>query len=195
MGGMAEQEAWVYDPIYFDATVRRSGNSLVITIPPELARRMLISEDQPVRVVGAVKSGVMLEGALIVHLGFFSCTEKVQVVKCLLTNPSSRDERPPFVEELAQRFSATDLEVKRNRGGWEVKIYLGSILKCGFRPRSGRELRILMDELKRAAEAKGFAVADLEIKEETVSLEGVDPSVVAQALRHNPTKVSYKWQV
>jgi hypothetical protein len=79
MGGMAEQEAWVYDPIYFDATVRRSGNSLVITIPPELARRMLISEDQPVRVVGAVRSGIMLEGALLVHLGFFSCTEKVSV--------------------------------------------------------------------------------------------------------------------
>jgi hypothetical protein len=195
MGGMAEQEAWVYDPIYFDATVRRSGNSLVITIPPELARRMLISEDQPVRVVGAVRSGIMLEGALLVHLGFFSCTEKVPVVKCLLTNSSSRDERLPFVEELAQRFSATDLAVKRVREGWEVKIYLGSLLRGGFRPRSGRELRIVMDELKRVAEARGFAVAELGVVEEAVNLEGVDPSVVAQALRHNPTKVSYKWQV
>jgi hypothetical protein len=96
---------------------------------------------------------------------------------------------------LAQRFSATDLAVKRVREGWEVKIYLGSILRGGFRPRSGRELRIVMDELKRVAEARGFAVAELGVVEEAVNLEGVDPSVVAQALRHNPTKVSYKWQV
>ena len=192
---MAEQTGWVYDPIYFDATVRRSGNSLVITIPPELARRMLISEDQPVRVVGAVRSGIMLEGALIVQLGFFTCTEKVQVVKCHLTHPSSSDERLLFVEELAQRYSATDLEVKRVKEGWEVKIYLGSVLRSGFRPRSGREMRIIMDELKRAAEARGFTISDVGIAEETVNLEGIDPSVVAQAQRHNPAKVSYKWQV
>jgi len=192
---MAEQSGWVYDPVYFDATVRRSGNSLVITIPPELARRMLISEDQPVRVVGAVRCGILLEGALLVHLGFFSCTEKVQVVRCLLTHPSARDERLPFVEELAQRYSATDLEVKRVKDGWEVKIYLGSILRSGFRPRSGREIRIIMDELKRVAEAKGFTVSDVGITEETVNLEGIDPSIVAQAHRHNPAKVSYRWQV
>jgi len=192
---MTEQAGWVYDPIYFDATVRRSGNSLVITVPPELARRMLISEDQPVRVVGAVRSGITLEGALLIHLGFFSCTEKVQVVKCDLTHPSSRDERLPFVEELAQRYSATDLEVKRVKEGWEVKIYLGSILRSGFRPRSGREMRIIMDELKRQAEAKGFTVTSIEVIEEAVSLEGIDPSIVAQAQRHSPTKVSYKWQV
>lgn len=192
---MTEQTGWVYDPIYFDATVRRSGNSLVITVPPELARRMLISEDQPVRVVGAVRSGITLEGALLIHLGFFSCTEKVPVVRCDLTHPSSRDERLPFVEELVQRYSATDLAVKRVKEGWEVKIYLGSILKSGFRPRSGREMRIIMDELKRQAEAKGFTVTSLEVIEEAVSLEGIDPSIVAQAQRHNPTKVSYKWQV
>ena len=192
---MGEQSGWVYDPIYFDATVRRSGNSLVITIPPELARRMLISEDQPVRVVGAVRSGIMLEGALIVHLGFLSCTEKVQVVKCQLTHSSSKDERLPFVEEVAHRYSATDLEVKRVKDGWEVKIYLGTISKSGYRPRSGREMRIIMDELKRAAEARGFTVADLEVVEEAVNLEGVDPSIVAQALRHSQTKISYRWQV
>jgi hypothetical protein len=34
-------------------------------------------------------------------------------------------------------------------------------------------------------------VADLGVVEEAVNLEGVDPSMVAQALRHNLTK----WQV
>lgn len=190
---MAEQTTWVYDPIYFDATVRRSGNSLVITVPPELVRRMLISEDQPVKVVGAVRGGTMVEGALLIHLGFFSCSEKVPVVKCILTHPSAKDEKLPFVEELAQRYAATDHEVKRVKDGLEVKIYFGSILKSGFRPRSGRELRMVMDEIKKQAEAKGYVTSGLEIVEETVNLEGVDPSIVAQAQRYNPTKISYKW--
>ncbi|MEM3386594.1 MAG: hypothetical protein QXN08_02835 [Nitrososphaerales archaeon] len=192
---MAEQTSWVYDPIYFDATVRRSGNSLVITVPPELTRRMLISEDQPVRIVGAVKIGMMLEGALLIHLGFFSCSERVTAIKCVFTHPSAKDEKLPFIEELIHRYAATDHEIKKVKEGIEVKIYLGSILKNGFRPRSGRELRMVMDELKRLAEAKGYTVNNLEIVEETVNLEGVDPSIVAQAQKHSPTKISYKWVI
>jgi len=68
-------------------------------------------------------------------------------------------------------------------------------LRSAFRPRGGRERRILMDELKRVAEARGFTVSDVGITEEAVNLEGIDPSVVAQAQRHNPAKVSYRWQV
>jgi len=189
------ESGWVSDPIYFDATVRRSGNSLVITVPPELARRFLIGEGQAVRLVGSVRRDIQTEGSISVYLGRFICREKVSGLKFTLTNPEIDEELVPnLVSEVARKFSSSEVEVKmRRKGVLECKIYLGSISKDGFTFRSGRELRMMMTELKSSAEAHNFRVEDMEIFEETVTLEGVDPSVINQALRNSPERVKYEW--
>lgn len=189
------ESGWVSDPIYFDATVRRSGNSLVITVPPELARRFLIGEGQAVRLVGSVRRDIQTEGSISIYLGRFICKEKVSGVKFTLDGADLNEEAlPNAVSDVTRRFNASNVEVKmRRKGALECKILLGSISRDNFAFRSGRELRLMMADLKSAAETLNLRVEDMEIFEETVTLEGVDPSIANQALRTSPERVKYEW--
>lgn len=145
--------------------------------------------------MGAVRRGVLTEASILVHLGSFHCKERATGVKLLLSHEGLTTETiPSFITDVARRFSATQLTAELKRKGLiEVKIYFGSIGRDGFIYRSGREVRMAMMELQKGAEAQGMKLEELRVFEDTVKLDDVDPSIVHQAVRHAPERVSYEW--
>jgi hypothetical protein len=68
--------SWNEDTVSFKGVIRRSGNSLIATIPPELSQRFLIKEGQEYTILGMTRMRPDFEGALQIYLGFFTVYEK-----------------------------------------------------------------------------------------------------------------------
>ncbi|MEM1525251.1 MAG: hypothetical protein QW372_02375 [Nitrososphaerales archaeon] len=106
------RDKWVFDTVFFEASIRKSGNSLVITIPPELVRRFLLFEGQKVRLIGGMKKGAQAEGAISINLGRFLVKEMIQGIEFKLIGTQPIDKIPDFVEEIANKYPATRVTIK-----------------------------------------------------------------------------------
>jgi len=56
--------SWIEDSVVFRGAIRRSGNSLVITIPSELSQRLLLREGQEFIIYGIGRKRPEFEGGL-----------------------------------------------------------------------------------------------------------------------------------
>lgn len=196
----AWEEKSTQDTIYFDATVRRSGNSLVITIPPELARRFLIPEGQKVRLLGAVKHGFQVEGMISVYLGRFEAKEVAPVLKFKLKakegGSKSMMKLPDFLTDFAKRHSVTETSKEPTRdGGLEVKLVFGSLVGGNVIPRSMREVRLAMSELPEMAQRAGYELLDMENLEEEMPWENVDPAHISRFYNSLEGRVRCEWVI
>lgn len=192
----AERDRWVYDTIFFEATIRKSGNSLVITIPPELARRFLLFEGQKVRLIGAVKRGLQAEGAISVHLGRFVVKENAQGIEFRLSGPNVEEKASSFVETVATKYSATKMSVKPRRQDEVLcRLTFGCITGEGMVLRTGREIRAVMEEISNTAARSGFTISDLRMFEEEILWQNVDPALISRFLPSLEGKVKFEWLV
>ncbi|MCX8191203.1 MAG: hypothetical protein N3F06_00155, partial [Nitrososphaerales archaeon] len=169
------KEKWIFDTVFFEASIRKSGNSLVITIPPELARRFLLSEGQKVRLIGAVKRGTQAEGAISINLGRFLVRETVQGIEFKLTGNQPIDKLPDFVEEVTNKYSATRVTIKPTKPP-VCRIAFGSITSDGVIARTGREIREAMEELAEKVES---SISDLKIYDEEIIWQDLDPAIIS----------------
>jgi hypothetical protein len=192
---VATTSRWNYDSVFFEATVRRSGNSLVITVPPELVRRFLISEGQKVRLEGAIRNGLRVEGAISIYLGRFVVKERATGIKFVIEGQKVLDESiPKFLSDVANRYYISDIEVKlKKKGIAQAKLLLTSITMNGIVPRSTREVRMVIEEIKVFGERAGYKIREVEMFEQEVNWENIDPALLSKSAEILDSNITYKW--
>lgn len=198
--------SWEEDSVSFTGTIRRSGNSFVITIPIELIDRFLLQEGQKVRIVGMSKKTFEFQGMISVLLGNFLIKEKVLGIELELSNPelivaekeleSRMVQSCPIIERLAEKYEATSFvyDLKGNNR-LNVKIFFGIIGKTLLRPKSKVQVEKIGDEIIRNVKAKGVEVLSSEVFEEETEWTIIDPSAIAKYPYRNSENLRWKWRI
>ena len=182
--------SWVEDTVSFRGYVRRSGNSLVVTIPAELSQRFLIKEGQEFIILGMSRRNPDFEGALQIYLGYFVVYEKVPVV--FLRVGELAEGQMDALDRIAKKHGAT--EVVKVEGG--VKVVFGSIAGGVIRrARSVEEVRQITQALVGEAKELGIEVAEHNVSEEIFERRDLDPSVVSKAPAKASESIRFKWEL
>uniref|UniRef100_A0A7C5U5Y7 Uncharacterized protein n=1 Tax=Caldiarchaeum subterraneum TaxID=311458 RepID=A0A7C5U5Y7_CALS0 len=100
--------SWVEDTVSFRGVIRRSGNSQIATIPPELSQRFLIREGQEYTIVGMTRANPDFEGALQICLGFFVVLEKAPRLDIVVEELDIQQ-----IEELLRKHGASRVVPKK----------------------------------------------------------------------------------
>jgi len=178
---------WKEDAVSFRGYIRRSGNSLVVTIPSELSQRFLLREGQEFVILGLSRSTPDFEGGLLIKLGYFTIYEKVPTLT--LSVPQDEEVRQK-VESAARRLGASkvilqSLEPETAR----IKVVFGGIVDGDIkRPRSLEEVQSIVPKLVSELRESGVKVLSADLDEEILEWRTVDPATVAKA----PVKVGEK---
>jgi len=182
--------SWVEDTVTFRGFVRRSGNSLVVTIPSELSQRFLIREGQEFIIFGMSRRSPDFEGALQIYLGYFTVYEKAPVVSLRVNDLDG--EKLAEVRDVARRYGATKVVSSAD----EVKIIFGSIEdNVVKRARSVDEVKHLLEPLVSELKGRGVEVREHSIGEEIFEYHDLDPSVVSKAPARASENIRYKWEI
>lgn len=188
---------WSYDTVVFTTSIRKSGGSLVVTIPAELARRFMITEGQKVNLVGVHRAGLQFEGGVLIYLGRFFVKEKAIGVRVEIKGePKALEELPELIEDLADKYSASSLIVnEKNEDTIECEMILSGISETGVVKRSKEEAEKLLREIETEVWVRGLKVARKEIFEEEVEWSSVDPAVINRYMVKLPENVKLEWRL
>ncbi|GBC70073.1 hypothetical protein HRbin01_01781 [archaeon HR01] len=186
--------SWVEDTVSFRGVIRRSGNSLIATIPPELSQRFLIREGQEFTIVGMSRYSPDFEGALQIYLGFFKVLEKAVALTIRIAGNTEVLDR---VEEVARRYGATRVTSSSSDGSVsEFKIVFGVVEKGKTKiPRKLQEIRALEPSIRRDLEAAGLKILASDISEEVFELREIDPAVISKSHSKLEGAVTWKWEI
>ena len=190
----ASTMTWNEDTVSFRGVVRRSGNSLIATIPTELSQRFLIREGQEFTIVGMSRFSPDFEGALQIYLGFFKVLEKAVTLSVKVDDGRDVFEK---VEAVGRRYGATRLvKSYMSDGKAEIKIIFGVVEKNKTRmPRKIEEIREMESNIKHDLESLGVRVLSSSITEDIYELRDIDPAVISK----NPSKLegllTWKWEI
>lgn len=184
---------WKYDSVSFDSTIRRSGGSLVITIPPELRRRFQLQEGQPVRLIGVVKPGVFVEGGIMVYLGKFKVAEVVNKVEAILAKAGAVEKADvELISSLLEENNIHNYSVSRlDENRISVSMFISCITKEGIVELPKDVVNVVMNEVAK----RGYSVVDLRTSKEEVTWYAVDPSVLSRFSAELPESVKIEWDL
>lgn len=197
-GAKTGQEGqWSYDTVVFTTSIRKSGGSLVVTIPAELAKRFMISEGQKVNLVGVYRAGLQFEGGVLVYLGRFFVRERAVVVRVEVEgSPDALGDVPDVVESLASRYSASSFIVnEKGEGVVECEIVLSSISETGVVKRRKDEAERLLKEFETEMLVRGLKLVRKEVLEEDVEWSSVDPAIINRYTVKLPGNMSLEWRL
>ncbi len=182
--------SWIEDTVSFRGYVRRSGNSLVVTIPSELSQRFLIKEGQEFIILGMGRKNPDFEGALQIYLGYFVVYEKAPTV--FLKIPNVREGQLEVVKQAAKKLGAT--YVTNFEDG--VKVTFGSI-EDGIikRAKSVEEAKQVASSLITELKSLGVEVEEYSVSEEIIERRDLDPSIVSKAPSKAGENIRYKWEL
>ncbi|MEM1776006.1 MAG: hypothetical protein QW079_03655, partial [Nitrososphaerota archaeon] len=118
---------WVEDSVVFRGAIRRSGNSLVITIPSELSQRFLLREGQEFVIYGIGRKKPYFEGGLQIYLGYFVVNEKIQTLKFRIQSPRESSEKlVTIMKEVGENYLASDVKYRQiDSSEVEVELHFG----------------------------------------------------------------------
>ena len=193
-----ESRGWIEDSVVFRGTIRKSGNSLVITIPSELSQRFLLKEGQEFVILGMGRFRPDFEGALQVYLGYFVVYEKTFGFRVVLSASGERLETALRVfDELAEKYRPTK-HFKRTLedGRVEVKMFFGMMTGDGFRRlRTKEEVESILAEALNELSNTGVQAEDPQVLEEINEWRNVDPSSISKLPHKLGELVRWKWEI
>lgn len=191
--------SWTEGSVTFTATIRRSGNSLVVTIPVELVKRFLIQEGQRVMLVDMTRKVYGVEGMIGIYLGLFKVIEKAPVVRLKIKNykvlTEDIEKGIPVAEEIARKYEATAIRYETEDEAVDVEIQFGRIKENFIMPRTDEEIKGIAEELRREIEEMGGEVLEIKIEKREVTHTMVDPSVVSKSIHLNKETIKWKWEI
>ncbi|MEM1583329.1 MAG: hypothetical protein QXF28_01425 [Nitrososphaerota archaeon] len=189
---------WVEDSVVFRGAIRRSGNSLVITIPSELSQRLLLREGQEFIIYGIGRKRPEFEGGLQVYLGYFIIHEKVLVVRMRVDVSSGSFERfGSTIKEFQETYSLTDVKFKQvNSSIVDVELYFGALTDRGVtRPKTREEVEESASSIEFKLRLEGFKVLEKEIIEKIVERKSIDPATISKASYKITEIIRWRWEL
>jgi len=190
--------SWVEDKVVFRGAIRRSGNSLVITIPAELSQRFLLREGQELLIYGISRKGPDFEGALQIYLGYFIVHEKLPVVKLKVkVDPMKRGELYQVLSEVERSYMPSMANHKQvEKDLIELEFMFGAITDGGIRRvRNIEEVKELASAIEFKLSSSGFQVLEKSIEEKIVEWRNVDPASISKAPHKLLEVVRWRWEI
>ncbi|MCS6769353.1 MAG: hypothetical protein NZ570_02830 [Candidatus Caldarchaeum sp.] len=184
--------SWVEDMVSFRGVIRRSGNSLIATIPPELSQRFLIREGQEYTIVGMSRMNPDFEGALQIYLGFFTVLEKAPRVDLVV-----EDVGFPEVERVLKNHGAGEVvQTSSENGGLKCYGLFTAVEKNRVKiPKTVEEVASLLPVIKRELEERGATVKSIDVSEVVHENRQVDPAVISRSVARAERRVAWKWEI
>lgn len=190
--------SWIEDSVVFRGAIRRSGNSLVITIPSELSQRLLLREGQEFIIYGIGRRRPEFEGGLQVYLGYFVIFEKVQVVRMKIDLSSGSFEKfSSLIREFQEAYSLTDIKYKESLPSIiEIELYFGVLTERGvIRPKTREEVEEIASSIEFKLKLEGFKVLEKEILEKIVEKKNIDPATISKAPYKITEIIRWRWEI
>jgi hypothetical protein len=184
--------SWNEDTVSFKGVIRRSGNSLIATIPPELSQRFLIKEGQEYTILGMTRMRPDFEGALQIYLGFFTVYEKAFRVDVEASGVGFAD-----LERIFKSHGAGEVGEKPSTEG-QIHVYavFNTVEKDRVRPPKTREsLEGVLQKVKAEVEQLGGRMVGAEISEVLLENRQVDPAVLAKSSSRLEKNITWKWEL
>jgi len=188
---------WMEDRVVFRGMIRRSGNSLAITIPTELLQRFLLKEGQEFVILGMSRFRPDFEGALQVYLGYFIVYEKTFGISLTLSVDEKLNEVLKTLEHMLANYGATKY-TKRilEDGKLEIKATFGMIADGSFkRMRSKEEVESILTDMLAELLSMGVKVESSSIFEEVLEWRNIDPSIISKLPRKMMEMIRWKWEI
>jgi len=191
------ETSWVEDSVSFNGTIRRSGNSLIITVPSELAKRFLISEGQEVLIIGLTRRLFNFEGMIGIYLGNFKVKENIYGISFDIEvgDRNVGIEDFPFIQAIADRYGATGVALLRDKGRVNVRMLFGCIREVVLKPKTKEDIERIIRDLMYEAQKAGVELKDLKVFEEEVEWNDVDPAMLARAQIKGSDRIKYYWEL
>lgn len=192
MNRLENNLSWVEDTVSFRGVIRRSGNSLIATIPPELSQRFLIREGQEYTIVGMTRATPDFEGALQIYLGFFVVLEKAPRLDIAVEGLDVQQ-----IEELLKKHGASRIALKRTENNvLHCSALFSAIEKSRVKlPKTVEQVNEVLAALKQEVEALGGVVRSAEVSETVVENRQTDPAVLTKAPSKLERSVTWKWEI
>lgn len=189
---------WVEDSVVFRGAIRRSGNSLVITIPSELSQRFLLREGQEFVIYGIGRKKPYFEGGLQIYLGYFVVNEKIQTLKFRIQSPRESSEKlVTIMKEVGENYLASDVKYRQiDSSEVEVELHFGVLAEKGIlRPKSREEIEDVAASLEFRLRAEGFKILEKEISEKIVEWRNIDPALISKAPYKVTEYLRWRWEI
>ncbi|MEM0079485.1 MAG: hypothetical protein QXL40_03875 [Nitrososphaerota archaeon] len=189
---------WVEDSVVFRGAIRRSGNSLVITIPSELSQRFLLREGQEFVIYGIGRKKPYFEGGLQIYLGYFVVNEKIQTLKFRIQSPRESSEKlVTIMKEVGENYLASDVKYRQiDSSEVEVELHFGVLTEKGIlRPKSREEIEDVAASLEFRLRAEGFKILEKEIGEKIVEWRNIDPALISKAPYKVTEYLRWRWEI
>ncbi len=190
--------SWIEDSVVFRGAIRRSGNSLVITIPSELSQRLLLREGQEFIIYGIGRKRPEFEGGLQVYLGYFIIHEKVLVSRFKIELSSGSFEKfSTNIKEFQETYSITDIRYKQSDSSIvETELYFGALTDRGVtRPKTREEIEEIVSSIEFKLRLEGFKILEKEILEKIVERRNIDPASISKAPYKISENVRWRWEI
>lgn len=189
---------WVEDSVVFRGAIRRSGNSLVITIPSELSQRFLLREGQEFVVYGIGRRRPYFEGGLQIYLGYFVVNEKIQTLKFKVQSSRESSEKLiMIIREVGENYLASDVKYRQiDSSTIEVELHFGVLAEKGvLRPKSREEIEDIAGSLEFRLRAEGFKILEKEVGEKIVEWRNIDPAMISKAPYKVTEYLRWRWEI
>lgn len=189
--------AWEYDNVYFIGQIRRSGGSLILTIPNELRNRFLINEGQKVRIIGVTRRRAQVEGGLLIFLGRFSVIEEVDGYTLRIEVPRDIDveeAKRELYSFLSKQLNATHIRFKDEDTELLVEAHFGCIVDNDIVPRED-DIDIIGEKITRYLGKKGYKILAMKKIKEIQRWNNIDPSIIKRYSTTIPESISFEWKL
>ncbi|MEM2909654.1 MAG: AbrB/MazE/SpoVT family DNA-binding domain-containing protein [Nitrososphaerota archaeon] len=188
---------WVEDSVVFRGIIRRSGNSLAITIPAELLQRFLLKEGQEFVMLGMSRLKPEFEGALQIYLGYFIIYEKAFGIALTLSVDERLGEILKTLEQISAKHGATKCTKRMLEDGkLGFRAVFGMITDEGFkRLRTKEDVESIMTEMLAELLSVGVKVESSSIFEEIIEWRNLDPSLISKLPHKAVEMVRWKWEI
>jgi len=188
--------SWVEDTVTFRGAIRRSGNSLVITIPAELSQRFLLKEGQELLIYGISRRGPEFEGGLQIYLGYFVVHEKLPSAR-FKVEADDLAKLQMIIKEIEREYLPS--RVLRKKIGdriVELQFMFGAITEKGIkRVRSMEEVEEIASTIEFKLSSEGFKVLERSVEEKIVEWRNMDPALISRAAYRLAKVVRWSWEI
>lgn len=192
-----ESSSWLEDSVVFRGVIRRSGNSLAITIPSELIQRFQLKEGQEFVMLGMSRLRPDFEGAIQVYLGYFTVYEKVYGIEVVVKAEKNASEVLKVLERLAAKHGSSRMTKQlSDDGSVKVRIFFGMITDGGFkRSRGQEEVESIKADILSELASMGIEAVSHKTLEEIIEWRNVDPSTISKLPHKAGEMIRWKWEL
>ena len=190
--------SWSEDSVTFRGAIRRSGNSLVITIPAELSQRFLLREGQELLIYGLSKKTPEFEGALQIYLGYFIIHEKAPAAVFKIEAENERlAELQRIVKEIEEKHLPSRVDFMKLEGSTlEVAFIFGAVTPTAIRRvRERMEVEAAASAIEFKLTSASFKILEKKIEDKIVEWRNIDPAKISKAPYKVSEVVRWRWEI